>query len=167
METTIKTRTVHGEPMHIHIRLSDPCKNGHDDWAITADIWEKGRPQTDRNISRCGCYHDDILKAKKSLKPFVDLHLSDADGAPMYAIENGFYHLQGVQGVAAYGHTCSIGDFAEYMRVDLDEAIRVSVEIKDKESFAKWVDTLRPRWKRESENAKQLLQELIKQEAAV
>ncbi len=49
------------------------------------DIW------TD---TRCGCCHDEILKVYPEFRPFVDLHLCDAKGAPMYAEANGFYHLK-------------------------------------------------------------------------
>ena len=152
MNTTILTHTVQGERMHIHIRLSDPCNNGHNDFAITADIWEKGAKRfTDNTIAKCGMCHEDILKKMPFLKIFVDLHLSDESGAPMYAAENGYYHMR---------HS-SLNVFADYMRVSENTASNVRINIQSKEQFAKWVDTLRPQWKMEADSAKAMLAKLI------
>lgn len=83
-----------GNPMYIKIRLNDECKNGHQDFAITADIYEKGKPKTDRYFIAGGCCHDEIIAARPDLKIFVDLHLCDYKGIPMHAVENGYYHLR-------------------------------------------------------------------------
>ncbi len=77
----------------IDIRLDDECKNGHQDFAITGTYWEVGKKRTDRNMLGGGCCHEEIIKVRPDLKLFVDLHLSDWEGVPMYAVENGFYHL--------------------------------------------------------------------------
>ncbi len=71
--------------LHIEIRMSDPCKNWHSDFAITAELYERGR------WVAWWCLHDEILKHKPEYKILVDLHLSDIDGVPMYAIENSIY----------------------------------------------------------------------------
>ena len=77
----------------VKIRLNDECKNGHQDFAITADIYKTGM-RSDRSFLAGGCCHDDILKHFPEFKIFVNLHLCDFAGVPMYAVENGFYHLR-------------------------------------------------------------------------
>ena len=43
----------------------------------------------------CGMVHDRILQAFPWLRSLIDLHLSDArTGAPMYALDNGWYWLR-------------------------------------------------------------------------
>jgi len=90
---TINTKDSEGNTMIIKIRLNDECKNGHQDFSITGSIYEKGKPMSDRYHIAGGCIHDDILKSHPELKIFVNLHLCDYEGIPMYAVENGYYHL--------------------------------------------------------------------------
>ena len=78
----------------INIRLNDECRNGHEDFSITADFWKLKKPRTDKNWIMGGCCHEEILKLRPDLKIFVDIHLNDFRGYPMYYIENGFYHLK-------------------------------------------------------------------------
>ena len=78
----------------ISIRLNDECKNGHEDFSITADFWKLEKPRTDKNLIMGGCCHEEILKLRPDLEIFVDLHLNDFRGYPMYYIENGFYHFK-------------------------------------------------------------------------
>jgi hypothetical protein len=78
----------------IKIRLDDECKNGHQDFSITADIYEKDKRGTWREYMG-GCCHDEIAKMAPSLAPFIALHLSTSDGIPMHAIANAWYWFQG------------------------------------------------------------------------
>lgn len=79
--------------MNVRISLGDYDKNGICDWSITADIYEKRR---NGRFVWCAsnCCHDEILKYFPEFKPFVNLHLSNHYGQPMYPVENGFYHLK-------------------------------------------------------------------------
>lgn len=76
------------------IRLNDECRNGHEDFSITGDFWTPGKERTDRNWQMGGCCHDEILKVRPDLAIFVKLHLCDFNGAPMYAVGNGFYNAK-------------------------------------------------------------------------
>lgn len=73
----------------IKIRLNDECKNGHEDFSLTFIVYEG-----DRDVAG-GCNHEHILSLRPDLKPFADLHLSDAEGAPMHAIGNALYWYAG------------------------------------------------------------------------
>lgn len=77
----------------VKVRLNDECKNGHQDFAITANIYKHGR-RGDHALLAGGCCHEEILKPFPEFKIFVNLHSSDASGIPMYAVENGFFHLR-------------------------------------------------------------------------
>lgn len=78
----------------VKIRLNDECKNGHQDFSITATFWGVGKVRNDRNMICGGCCHDEILKHFPKFAQFVKLHLSDYNGVPMHAVANGFYHMQ-------------------------------------------------------------------------
>lgn len=79
--------------INVKILLADDCKNNICDWSITADIYEQRK---NGRFVWCagGCCHEEILKRFPQFKMFVDLHLSNHYGAPMYPVENGFYHLK-------------------------------------------------------------------------
>ena len=76
----------------VRIRLNDECKNGHQDFSMTADIYSKRGSHWEH--SGGGCCHDEILKHYPEFKIFADLHLSDFKGAPMCAVGNGFFWIQ-------------------------------------------------------------------------
>ncbi len=78
----------------IEIRLNDECRNGHEDFSITANFWTPQKARIGKNWEMGGCCHDEILALRPDLKPFVDLHLSDWEGRPMHGFANGFYFLQ-------------------------------------------------------------------------
>lgn len=78
--------------INVKILLADDCKNNICDWSITADIYEQRK---NGRFVWCagGCCHEEILKRFPQFKMFVDLHLSNHYGAPMYPVESGFYHI--------------------------------------------------------------------------
>ena len=92
----------------INIQLNDECRNGHEDFSLTATFWLPNKPRIDKYFTVAGCCHEEILKFRPDLKIFVDLHLNDFRGYPMYYIENGFYHLKNMQK----------DKFLEYAKVD-------------------------------------------------
>lgn len=77
----------------VKIQFADECKNGVCSWSITADIY--GKSQNGRFVwCSGGCCHDEISKHFPEFSKFVALHLSDCYGAPLYAVENGYYHMK-------------------------------------------------------------------------
>lgn len=82
---------------HIKIRLDDECRNGHETFSLTADIW---RELGNNRWAECGggCCHEHIIALRPDLKPFADLHLADQDGVPMHAFGNAFYWFAGFNG---------------------------------------------------------------------
>lgn len=99
----------------INIDLNDDCKNGHEDFSITATFWEIGKRRVDKNFITSGCCHEEILKHYPELKLFVDLHLCDFKGAPIHAVENGYYHLGRL----------SKNEFIEYFNINSDTYVEL------------------------------------------
>lgn len=113
----INTNDTEGNNMTISIRLNDECKNGHQDFAITADVYKKGKPKTDRYFVMGGCCHDEILAVRPDLKIFVDLHLCDYKGIPMHAVENGLYFLREGFNSTKPGDSGFIGKYCDHYRI--------------------------------------------------
>lgn len=152
---TYKTNKVYkGHKIFVSIRLNDECKNGHEDFAITATIYEAGKPLNDRNMIMGGCCHEEILKAYPEFKIFVDLHLADSTGAPMYAIENGYYHMTNLDNDNSKAITM------DYLRISENEYNQI--KDLDKLQFTCKLFSLGivDRWKREADEAIKILEGL-------
>ena len=108
----------------ISIRLNDECNNGHEDFSITATFWELNKTRRDVNMYMGGCRHEEILKFRPDLKIFVDLHLNDFRGYPMYYIQNGFYHLKNMPK----------DRFMEYAKVD-EEGYKLLKKASDEDEY--------------------------------
>lgn len=52
-----------------------------------------------------GCIHDEVLKHFPELKPLVDLHLSDTQGAPMHAEGNAWFWFREFMDGQTWAHT--------------------------------------------------------------
>jgi hypothetical protein len=76
-----------GGEMQVEIRFDDQCKNGHNSFAITANVYT---PRS-RDIEAGGCMHEEIARVFPELAGFVQWHLFDAH-APMHYIANTLYH---------------------------------------------------------------------------
>jgi hypothetical protein len=112
----------------IKIQLADECKNAHQDFSITGYFWEIGKVRNDRNMICGGCCHDEILKVRPDLKQFIDLHLCDFNGVPMYAEANGFYHL--INGFERLNGKTQKEYFCDYYRVTLEQ-YDILIEVKE------------------------------------
>ena len=87
------SKEVNDTVVYVTIRLNDECNNGHNDFSITGEVYQKGKPKTDRYMVCCGCCHNEILEAFPEFKIFVDLHLCSSDGYPMFLGQNAAYWI--------------------------------------------------------------------------
>jgi hypothetical protein len=75
-----------GATLRVEMRFDDDCRNGHNSFAITAEVRIPGR----RDVEACGCLHEEIAKVFPELAPLIKWHLVSADG-PMHYIANTVY----------------------------------------------------------------------------
>lgn len=122
---------------------------------------------------------DEILKHWPDLQPLVDLHLSDIDGVPMHALENGFYHLGGT-----HWEKPKFDVVARHFRITEDGARKLVADFfgdsfsetagflskgaaeKAKANLAQWVESQKPRWLAEANAAIEQF-DLVRPEKAV
>jgi len=156
----------------IKIRLNDECKNGHEDFSLTADIYEK-TPRGWRDAGG-GCCHEHILKLKPKLAPFAALHLSTWEGIPMHSASNAFYWFAGIfsdgLGRKYHGASGSYGKspaecrqiFINHARVTAEECAALEAEgiyTQDELQAAMEDLQLPARWKKEAQAAIAKLEE--------
>ena len=103
----------------------------------------------DSEPDESGMVHDHILQAFPWLRPLIDLHLVDVrTGAPMYALDNGWYWLRG-HGLDP--NNIAISDdsrrrAAQYLRT----APHMLESIDTKEDLARLIETkLAPAWEKQ------------------
>lgn len=68
----------------VTLRFDDEHNNGHESFAMTADIRENGREYMG------GCCHEEIVRVFPALAPLVKWHLCSTDG-PMHYLANTLY----------------------------------------------------------------------------
>jgi len=84
------------------VRFDDECGNGHNSFAITADLYDRdernGEPGTKHResgkklwLGSCGCLHDEIEKHLPELAEYVKWHGCSTD-EPMHYVANTVYH---------------------------------------------------------------------------
>ena len=138
--------------MRIKIRLNDECKNGHQDFSITATYWEVGKVRNNRNMIAGGCCHDEILKHRPDLQIFVNLHLCDFTGCPMYAVENGFYHLTNGFNNTKPNEANFKAEFCSYYRITAEQfdilaqsenKLRYAINLQKLGILLQWMDEAR------------------------
>jgi hypothetical protein len=149
-----------------------------DQYRITAKAelsWLKGNAKpyfsltasgVDRDCEFGGCCHDEILKHWPDLAPLVNLHLSDIDGIPMHALENGFFHLGGT-----HWERPKFDVAARHFRITEDAARKLVADFfgdsfsitagflstgaanQAQAKLATWVEAQKPRWLAEANAA--------------
>ena len=111
-----------GAMIKAEIRLDDECKNGHDSFSITGEIYIPKR----RDCEACGCLHDEIAEKFPELAPFIRWHLTSTDG-PMHYLANAMYHagfclgMESSRNIEHLKSTIVFGAVAGDAAVDLDK----------------------------------------------
>lgn len=129
--------------MSVTVKLADECHNKHCDFSITADVYLISYDDNEGPFVCGGCCHDLIARHFPELKKFIPLHLCGHEGTPLYAVENGIYHIVHSTPKVA----------KEYLRITDDEFMTLSKYIEDKTAFAYMLFSLGivDRWKKEAD----------------
>lgn len=162
--TTDPVLTKDHKVLVVNIRFNDECRNGHYDWAITADTYGRDKIKGESTIrfndktywmNGGGCIHDLILEHFPEFQIFVDLHLCCVNGAPMYPSANGMYHRRNFE------------TFKRYMRLKDDPTIDELMKARNKVDFLNSIITsgLLYQWRNESKRGMEKLGELINVDA--
>ena len=154
-------KIVDNEHIYVTIKLNDKCKNGHQDFSITCDIYEAGKPKIDRYFLGCECIHDAILKHFPEYKIFIKLHLCDHKGIPMHPTANGFYFLTNGFNNTPVNSENFKSEFCEYYRITAKQFDELKTA-KNKTQYALKFENLNilAQWEEEANEAIKILENL-------
>jgi len=90
-----------GDVFIVNVRYDDEGGNGHNSFAITGELYGKGRRTNEPRVENsngkgrwlccCGCMHEDVAKHFPALALLLKWHLCSTDG-PMHYVANTLYH---------------------------------------------------------------------------
>lgn len=175
---TIARSTANGDYIEVTAQLRDDSGELSPGFSVTASVWEKcggisgrARKRLGREEDSAGCQHELVLKAFPKLAPIVKVHLADPDGVPMHALANGWYFYSGA--ASSYEHAAiAAGRDYGYSRLleksdhqRAAEALNIEPEDlpegMDREAFVAFVDSLTERWRRDADEARRVLDQLV------
>ena len=122
--------------------------------SVTGEVYYNHDDQTplaNCDPDKCGQVCEDIERAFPWLKPLMELHLADAyTGAPMYALDNGWFWLHEDEADGPIITTVSRRRAARYLRTtpDMLEGVRTKTDLE-----ALINTTLTPAWKKQIDAA--------------
>ena len=119
-------------------------------------------------VTAFGCMHEEILAAHPEYADFVALHLSDINGVPMHAVENGWYWLvSSIPGAMqekwfSEEQEQSVDFFCKHCRIGFGDSLTIAMLVNNVYTFtesreaakATWVgicESMKPRWKEEAD----------------
>ena len=109
-------------------------------FSITFEIAWRNR------VDCCGAGEEYIRKHfGNQFDDALALHLSDTDGIPLHALENGFYYLQNP-------NEYPIGVTAKHFRISNEEA--EELRPLSKEQLSQWIEYRKPIWKQEADEVR-------------
>ena len=134
--------------IEISARLNDECKNGHEDFGLTYNMWEERFGRKDGVGGGCAAGSDNAIVRKAirkfGLEPVERVHLCDMNGAPMYPTANAIYHAK----------NSGFEVFRNYLRLT-DEEAKQAFYIDDELGLYVWLldNGIIERWKKEAQEA--------------
>lgn len=112
-------------------------KTNHEYFSITYEALWRGR------VESCGAGHDTIRKYfGKQFDDVIPMHLSNSEGVPMHALENGYYYLQNPDEFKPEVT-------ANHFRITLEEV--EELRKLSKSQLSQWVEHRKPTWKSEAD----------------
>jgi hypothetical protein len=135
--------------------------NEHPYFSLTGQEWKTARHYHNRThretgLLRSGTMGDTLVLDFPELEQINALHLADETGAPMHAVANGWHWYTGA-GHAYERNSQHMKDPTDTPRERTARHLRISEdelpEDLDRDGFAAFVDTLRPRWQEEADAA--------------
>lgn len=122
--------------------------------SVCGKVWDYKQSQT--GPVSCGQCTDEMREFFPEYHDFLDLHLSDINGEPMYAIENGLYYLK---------NSYSIDVVCKHFRIDKEEAKNLWAMTTDER--IERINSYRLRWKLEMCQAIKRLEKLCGQKLSL
>lgn len=131
-QRTLTTLDERGSLFKVTAKLHHLKGNARPYFSCTAETFGAG-----------GCMHEEVLKFAPMFAQAVALHLSDDDGTPMHAVENGWYWFGGTKYQLRDNKI-----LADHLRITVAQA--TALEFDTKEEFSAYVESQRSRWQAEA-----------------